>query len=98
MLSDGLVDLEPNLQENPLGKGARKKGGWPGLLICLCFFGNHFFVLKTSKHAMKHMISLFKKKVDVLSDNFLMLWFKKDSLDTVGFRTFSTFRGGVQEP
>ena len=38
------------------------------------------------------------RKGDVLSDNFLMLWFKKDSLDTVGFRTFSTFRGGVQEP
>ena len=33
-------------------------------------------------------------KGDVLSDNFLMLWFKKDSLDTVGFRNFSTFRGG----
>ena len=33
----------------------------------------------------------FKMKGDVISDHFLMLWFQKDSLDTVGFRTF---RGG----
>ena len=26
-------------------------------------------------------------KGDVISDHFLMLWFKKDFLDTVGFRT-----------
>ena len=32
-------------------------------------------------------------KRDVISDHFLMLWFQKDSLDTVGFRTFRTFRG-----
>ena len=35
---------------------------------------------------------------DVISDHFLMVWFQKDSLDTVGFRvgfrTFSTFKGG----
>ena len=30
----------------------------------------------------------FKMKGDVISDHFLMLWFQKDSLDTVGFRTF----------
>ena len=27
-------------------------------------------------------------KGDVISDHFLMLWFQKDSLDTIGFRTF----------
>ena len=31
-------------------------------------------------------------KRDVISDQFLMLWFQKDYLDTVGFRTFRTFR------
>ena len=36
---------------------------------------------------MKHMILSFKMKGDVISDHFLMLWFQKDSLDTVGFRT-----------
>ena len=42
---------------------------------------------------MKHMILTFKMKgdVDVISDHFLMPWFQKDSLDTVGFRTFKTF-------
>ena len=40
------------------------------------------------------MILSFKLKGDVISDHFLMLWFQKDSLDTVGFRTFRTFRGG----
>ena len=47
-------------------------------------FGNHFFVLKTSKNAVKHMILSFELKGDVISDHFLMLWFQKDSLDTVG--------------
>ena len=27
-------------------------------------------------------------KGDVISDHFLMLWFQKDSLDTVGLRTY----------
>ena len=40
---------------------------------------------------MKHMIFSFKKKGDVILDHFLVLWFQKDFLDTVGFRTF---RGG----
>ena len=34
---------------------------------------------------------LLKMKGDVISDHFLMLWFQKDSLETVGFRTI---RGG----
>ena len=42
---------------------------------------------------MKHMILSFKMKGDVISDHFLMLWLQKDFLDTVGFRTFRTFRG-----
>ena len=42
---------------------------------------------------MKHMILSFKMKGDVISDHFLMLWFQKDSLDTVGFRTFRGGRG-----
>ena len=33
-------------------------------------------------------------KGDVISRHFLMPWFQKDSLDTIGFRTFRTFRGG----
>ena len=40
-------------------------------------------MLKISKNAMKYMILSFKMNGDVLSDHFLMLWFKKDSLDTV---------------
>ena len=39
------------------------------------------------------MILSFKMKG---SDHFLMLWFQKDSLDTVGFRTFRTSGGGPQ--
>ena len=35
---------------------------------------------------MKHMILTFKMKGDIISDHFLMLWFQKDSLDTVGFK------------
>ena len=62
-------------------------GGRSGSPIFLCFFGNHFFVLKRSKNAMKDMILSFKMKGDVLSDHFLRLWFQKDWLDTVGFRT-----------
>ena len=37
---------------------------------------------------MKHIISSFKMKGYVISDHFLMLWFQKDSLDTVSFRTY----------
>ena len=40
---------------------------------------------------MKHMTLSFKMKGGIISDHFLMLWFQKDSLDTVGFRTFRTF-------
>ena len=40
------------------------------------------------------MILSFKMKGDVVSDHFLTLWFQKDSLDTVGFMTFRTVRGG----
>ena len=40
------------------------------------------------------MILSFKMKGDVVSDHFLTLWSQKDSLDTVGFMTFRTFRGG----
>ena len=45
---------------------------------------------------MKHIISSSKMKGDVISDPFLMLWFQKDSLDTVGFTTFRIFRGGLE--
>ena len=41
------------------------------------------------------MILSFKIKGDVISDHFLMLWFQKDFLDTVNFRTFRTFREGA---
>ena len=41
---------------------------------------------------MKHMILSFEMKEDVISDYFLMLWFQKDSQDTVSFRTL---RSGV---
>ena len=37
---------------------------------------------------MKNMILSFKMKADVISDRFLMLWFQKDSVDTVSFRTY----------
>ena len=41
---------------------------------------------------MKHMILSFRMKGDVMSGHFLMIWFLKDSLDTVGFRTFGGSR------
>ena len=56
------------------------------------FFGNHFFVLTTFKTAIKHMVLPFRMKGDVMSGHFLMIWFLKDSLDTVGFRTFGGSR------
>ena len=62
-------------------------------LFCVCL-GNFFSIQKTSKNAMIHMMSSFKMIGDVISDNFLMQWFQKDSLDTVGFRTSRIFRGG----
>ena len=34
------------------------------------------------------MILLFEMKGDVISDYFLLLLFQKDSLNTVGFRTY----------
>ena len=37
------------------------------------------------------MILLFEMQGYVISDHFFMLWFQKDSLDTVGFRTFMIF-------
>ena len=40
---------------------------------------------------MKHMTLSFKMGQNVIPDHFLMLGFQKDSLDTVGFKTF---RGG----
>ena len=43
---------------------------------------------------MKHMILLFKMKGDVIYDHSLMLWFQKDSLDTVGLRSYV---GGFQQ-
>ena len=50
---------------------------------------------------MNHMILSFKMKGDIISDHFFMLWFQKDSQDTVGFRIFRTFfrgrRVGVRE-
>ena len=52
------------------------------------FFSNLFFVLKTSKNVMKHMILLFKMKGDAISNHFFMLCFQNDSLDAVGFMTF----------
>ena len=62
------------------------KGGGVRESYIFMFFGNHFFVLKATRNAMKHMKLSFKMKRDVISDHFLMLWFQKDSLDTVGFR------------
>ena len=53
-----------------------------GFLKVLSFLVT-FFVLKTSKHVTKH-----KSNGDVISDHFFMLWFLKDSLAKVGFRTF----------
>ena len=62
-------------------------------LFCVCF-GNFFLYKKTSKNTMIQMMLSFKMKGVVISDNFLMLWFQKDSLDTVGFRTSRTLGGG----
>ena len=65
-----------------------KSGGGPGVLIFLRFLVT-IFCTKTYRNAMKHMILSFKMKVDVICDHFLMLWFQKDSLDTVGFRSYA---------
>ena len=67
------------------------KGGGPGFLT-LCVFLVTPCLIKVSKNAMNHMILSFKMKADVTSYHFLMLWLQKESLDTVGFRTF---RGGL---
>ena len=40
---------------------------------------------------MKPMLLSFEMKGEVISNHFLMLCFQKNSLDTVGFRTFKTF-------
>ena len=68
--------------------------GGPEFLNFECFFLVTIFVLKTSKNAMKDMTLSIKMKGEVISDHFLMLWFQKDSLDRVAFRTFRTIRGG----
>ena len=39
---------------------------------------------------MNYMILSSKMKGDVIFDHFLKPWFQKDSLDTIGFRTFRT--------
>ena len=62
----------------------------------MCFLVTIF--LKTPKHSLKHMILSFKMKGDIISDHSLMLWFQKDSLDSVGFRTFKTFFWGEEGP
>ena len=67
------------------------KGAGAGVRESLTFFVNHFLLLEPSKNAMKNMTLSFTMKGVVICDHFLMLWFQKDSLDTVGFRTF---RGG----
>ena len=51
-------------------------------------------IFETPKNVLKHMISLFKMEGDVISDHFRLLWFQKDSMDTVGFRTFRNSREG----
>ena len=52
------------------------------------FFLVTIFCTKTSETAIRHMILSFEMKEDVFSDHFMMLWFQKDSLYAVGFRTF----------
>ena len=54
------------------------------------------FVLMTSKNAMKQMILSFKMKSDVISDLFLMQWFQKDSLDTVGLEDLRRGSGVIK--
>ena len=44
-----------------------KGGGVWEAQVFVFFFGNHFFVLKTSRNALKHMTSSFKLKGDVIS-------------------------------
>ena len=58
------------------------------------FFWVTIYCTKTSKNAIKHMMLSFKMKGRCYTDHFLMLWFQEDSLNTVGFRTFRTLRGG----
>ena len=42
------------------------------------------------------MILSFKMKGDIISDHFFMLWFQKDSQDTVGFSIIRTFFQGEE--
>ena len=62
--------------------------GGLGIPNFVFLFVTFLFLLKTSTNAMKHMILSFKMKGGVISDHFLLLWFHKDSLDTVGFGTY----------
>ena len=72
----------------------RGGGGSPKFLVTI-------FVLKTSKNItytiLYYIILSFKMKGEVISDHFLMLWFQKNSLNVVGFRTFFGGGGGVRE-
>ena len=67
----------------------RTKPRSPRFFVC---FLVTILCTKKSKNAVKHVILAFKMKGDVISDHFLMLRFQKDSLDTVGFRTFRGVR------
>ena len=76
-----MVLLKKKMLKKGSTKMVKKGGGVAGFLLPLCFLVT-IFCTKTSKIAMKHMISSF------LCDHLLMLWFQKDSLDTVGFRPY----------
>ena len=56
-----------------LRKRGRGRGGVRESLIPCVFWVNLFFVLITSRNAMKHMILSLKMKGDVISDHFLMV-------------------------
>ena len=67
------------LKENFLNMGGS------GISNFFVFVRYPFFLLKTSKNAMKHMILSFK--MFKISDHFGVLRFQKESLDTVAFRS-----------
>ena len=89
LLSDITLDCLNSTKGKGKGKGKGKSSAstWTNFWAC--------FVLKTSQNALKHMILSFNTKADVISDQFMMPWFQKNSLHTVDFRTYV---GGSRVP
>ena len=79
--------LREGVKKNRLFLGKSPMGGWGSRFLNLWKCENtRFFLLKHPE--MLWNMWYYHLKWRVISDHFLMLWFQKDSLNTVGFRTY----------